>query len=68
LSDDTEIFEKMADRYGTTRWVIIPNTLHLETLYVSPDLAGELASHPRCSVDDEPVTVRFANGRHQLAF
>ena len=66
--DDVELFEKIAGRYGETRWVIIPNTLHLETLYVSEDLRDELAANPICSIDSEAVELNFKSGRHQLHF
>ena len=47
--DDEELFEKLAWRYGEKGWVIIPNTLHLETLYASPDLGDSLNANPICS-------------------
>ena len=53
--DDEELFERIAGRYGEKGWVIIPNTLHLETLYASEDLRGELAANPICTIDPEPV-------------
>jgi hypothetical protein len=66
--DDEELFEQIAGRYGDQGWIIIPNTLHLETLYASPDLRGELAANRICEVDTEPVELRFQAGRHQLSF
>ncbi len=65
---DQELVEKLAGRYGTERWLFVPNTLHLDTLYASEDLRDELAAHPRCSVDPEPVELTYAAGRHQLVF
>jgi hypothetical protein len=66
--DDEELFEKIAGRYGDQGWVIIPNTLHLETLYASPDLREALEANPLCEIDPEPVELEFQNGRHQLTF
>ena len=53
---------------ATKRWIFIPNTLHLETLYASEDLRDELAANPLCTVDAEPVELTFSDGRHQLSF
>lgn len=66
--DDEELFERIAARYGEKGWIVIPNTLHLEALYASEDLLGELAVNPICMIDPEPVELHFQNGRHQLAF
>jgi hypothetical protein len=57
LSDDEELITKLSERYTDQRWLFIPNTLHLETLYASLDLR-----------DPEPIELRFHNGRHQLVF
>ena len=65
--DDEELFNKIAGRYGEG-WIFIPNTLHLETLYASEDLANELAANPICTVEPEPVELEFIDGRHQLSF
>jgi len=66
LADDEEALNKIRERYGSRRWMLIPNTLHLEKLYVSEDLAEELRRHPRCRVDPTPVPLRFQSGRLQL--
>jgi len=66
--DDEELFERLAGRYGEDGWLIIPNTLHLETLYASPNLRDELEANPICMVEPEPVEVTFSAGRHQLLF
>ncbi len=66
--DDEELFERVAGRFGEKGWVIVPNTLHLETLYASDDLREELAANPICAIDPEPVELKFQNGRHQLSF
>jgi hypothetical protein len=66
--DDEELFEKLAGRYGGTGWVVIPNTLHLETLYASEDLRDALAANPICQIDPTPVELSFVGGRHQFSF
>ena len=66
--NDQELFEMIAGRYGEKGWLVIPNTLHLETLYASPDLREALEAHPLCCVDPQPVDLVFKDGRHQLAF
>ncbi|MEO1845490.1 MAG: DUF2088 domain-containing protein [Akkermansiaceae bacterium] len=68
LRDDEEVIARMRQRYGEAGWIFIPNTLHLETLYVSADLAGQLAQGPRCDVDAEPVALQFEEGTLQLSF
>ncbi|MFO7962702.1 MAG: hypothetical protein R6U50_02160 [Desulfobacterales bacterium] len=68
LADDEVLIGRIQERYGLNRWMFIPNTLHLETLYISEDLKNDLALHPRCSVDPKPVMLTFKDGRHQLIF
>lgn len=68
LKDDETAVQVIEERYGSERWMFIPNTLHLETLYVSDDLRSELESHRLCSVDAEPVDVTFDDGRLSLPF
>jgi hypothetical protein len=68
LSSDEVLCEKISERFGGTRWLFIPNTLHLAHLYASEDLRDELEAHPLCEVDLDPVQLRFKNGRHQLRF
>jgi hypothetical protein len=68
LRDDEEVFEKMAWRYGEKGWLVVPNTLHLETLYASEDLRPEIEANPICSIDPGLVELTFKDGRHQLAF
>lgn len=68
LADDETLIQTVADRYGSHRWMFIPNTLHLGTLYVSEDLVPELATHSGCQVDQQPTTLSFRNGRLQLSF
>ena len=59
--DDEELFERLAGRYGEDGWLVIPNTLHLETLYASPNLAAALSANPICTVESRPVEVTFAS-------
>ena len=66
LADDREIFETIATRFGERRWMVVPNTLHLGDLFVSPDLRDEIESNPICSVEEEPKTVGYSSGRQTL--
>jgi hypothetical protein len=66
--DDEELFTRLAERFGEDGWIVIPNTLHLETLYASPDLREALEANPICSIERDPIEVSFRDGRHQLAF
>jgi hypothetical protein len=68
VSDDETLVRMIADRYGDQRWMWIPNTLHLETLYISEDLRDELRKNPVCKVADTPTSLTFQHGRHQLTF
>ncbi len=69
LRDDAELVARLRERYGDARWLFIPDTLHLGTLYATEDLASELAAHPRCAVEEARVALSFnAQGRHQLDF
>jgi hypothetical protein len=69
LDTDRDLVRCIADRFGTNRWIFIPNTLHLEQLYASPDLQRELEAHPRCEVDADPIGLTFGpDGRHRLRF
>lgn len=66
LLDDEAVVNMIAQRFGTERWMFIPNTLHLEELYVTEDLRDELANHPICRVEPAPIPLTFASGRCQL--
>jgi hypothetical protein len=66
--DDEELFHRLAERYGERGWIVIPNTLHLETLYASLDLGEELAANPICAIDQAPIELTFHDGRHLLKF
>ena len=43
--------------------MFIPNTLHLEDLYVTPDLREELEHRPDCAVDPVAHPLTFRSGR-----
>lgn len=66
--DDEELFEKMVSRYGEKGWIVIPNTLHLGTLYASEDLHEALAANSICEIEPQPIELAFSGGRHQLDF
>jgi hypothetical protein len=66
--DDEELFTRLAERYGNDGWMVIPNTLQLDTLYASENLRERLAANPICAIEPAPVEVQFSNGRHQLSF
>jgi hypothetical protein len=66
--DDEELFARMRERYGEKGWIVVPNTLHLETLYASQDLREQLAANPICEVEPETIELAFKDGRHQLVF
>lgn len=68
LADDQEVFEKMQARYGESGWVVVPNTLHLDQMWVTEDLVAELVAHEGCEVVGEPFELGFDKGRHTLAF
>jgi hypothetical protein len=68
LANDEEVIDKIVNRYGTKRWMFIPNTLQLKELYASEDLREELASNPICQVAAEPFELKFNGGRHNLPF
>jgi hypothetical protein len=68
FANDEELIATIARRYGTRRWLFIPNTLHLDTIYASEDLAEELATNPLCAVDDAAIELKYAAGRHRLQF
>lgn len=68
LDDDETLVRNLQERFGGARWMWIPDTLHLQTLFVTPDLCDELRRHARCRVEAAPVALTFVNGRHQLRF
>ena len=68
LADDEELIHRVQERFGSRRWMLIPNTLHLDTLYISEDLKDEIAAHALCEIATEPKELTFENGRHRLRF
>lgn len=63
LENDEEVVKTIRGRYGDKGWIFIPNTLHLETLYCSEDVAGNLRGHPRCKVSPSPFALKFEQGK-----
>ncbi len=68
FESDEELIEVISERFKTQRWIFIPNTLHLETIYVSEGLYDEIAANPVCDIDPEPFELSFDDGRHTLVF
>lgn len=66
--DDADALQWCADRSGTDRWLVVPNTLHLGSIYASDALVEELAEHPLCTVEAETAEPEFVDGRMRLAF
>ena len=66
LDNDEEVVRRIRERFGDSGWMLVPNTLHLETLYCSEDIAEKLRSHPRCAVAGSPVPLAFRDGRLAL--
>ena len=66
LPDDEQLLTTIRQRYGEKRWMLIPNTLYVEKIFVSADLAQELRQHPRCQVAPRPTPLSFAQGRLSL--
>jgi hypothetical protein len=66
LADDRAVIETIRRRYGDARWMFIPNTLHLDTLFVSRDLLDEVRASGVCEVDPKPLSVAFRKGRLRL--
>jgi len=66
LQDDEDVVLRIRERFGDSGWMFIPNTLHLESLYCSADIAAELRNHPRCRVSDSSRPLAFRNGKLAL--
>ena len=63
LASDEVLIRTIAERYGSSRWMLIPNTLHLDELLVSADLCEELSALPGCRVEPAAITLQFHNGQ-----
>jgi len=46
--------------------MLIPNTLHVEKVFVSEDLAKELRGHSKCQVATQTTPLSFNQGRLSL--
>lgn len=68
VGNDEELIQMIRDRYGDQRWMFIPNTLHLDQMYVSDDLAEELARHSQCRVGEQTVSLEYSEGSLKLDF
>ena len=68
LKDDETLVNTVAERFKFNRWMFVPNTLHLETLYISEGLVEELSNHPDCEVDPNPINLTFKNGKLAIPF
>ena len=67
-ADDQDAFDWCRERSGTDRWLVVPNTLHLGSMFASEGLVEELAQHPKCTVEKTAVEPEFVNGRLRLGF
>ena len=68
MENDEALVAAIQHRYGSERWMFIPNTLHLDHLYASVDLQAEIEKHPRCTIEGEPLELEFEAGDHLLKF
>jgi len=69
LTNEQEVIHRMCERYGEQRWMFIPNTLHLETIFVSADLVSELRDNAKCEIIPGTTLLDFdSTGRHRLNF
>ncbi|MEI6033983.1 MAG: DUF2088 domain-containing protein [Verrucomicrobiae bacterium] len=66
LRDDEDVVARIRERFGDSGWMFIRNTLHLETLYCSEDIAERLRRHARCSVAGFPTPLEFREGKLTL--
>jgi hypothetical protein len=66
LKDDEALVAQIRQRYGDKRWMFIPNTLHVEKVFVSEDLAKELRGHSKCQVATQTTPLSFNQGRLSL--
>lgn len=66
LRDDEEVVARIRERYGDSGWMFVPNTLHLETIYCSEDIAEDLRAIGNCHVARSPAPLEFREGRLTL--
>ena len=59
LPDDRSLIDTVRRRFGDERWMFIPNTLHLERIYVSEDLRDEIASNSICELKGNSFALSF---------
>lgn len=69
MADDRAVIATGLDTCWRIGWdearlVLIPNTLELETIYVSEALVGECHEHPRLEVDEAPTPWPFDTTGH----
>ena len=68
LPNDEILIDRVKSRSGDKRWMFIPNTLHLEDIYISEDLVDEAKENSICDVADDPTPMSFVDGRLQISF
>ena len=68
LADDETLIRTIEERYGSHRWMFIPNTLHVGELYVSEDLVSEIVANPVCQISENATILPYDHGRQQLSF
>lgn len=66
LPNDQAVLEWLQKQSGKTRWMLIPNTLHLGELYVSADLNEELAANPLTEIDSVGREIEFDNANLKI--
>jgi hypothetical protein len=68
LADDETLIGTIEERFGSHRWMFIPNTLHLGELYVSEDLVSEIAANPLCRIAENSTTLTYNDKRLALSY
>lgn len=66
LSDDEELISRIRQRFGDEGWMFIPNTLHLESIYCTADIAEKLRNKAECRVSEAEMPLVFENGQLTL--
>lgn len=62
LPNDESVCNWLGEQQGESRWMLIPNTLHLGQLYVSTDLAEEIGQAPLCDREMHEIEMVFDKG------